>query len=69
MVEISKIKNGLLIECDCGNTTKLTIDEEGNMKTKTTFKAPEKIETKKKGKEKEEPEEEEKDNFQKFLDI
>jgi transcription elongation factor Elf1 len=49
MADVTKIKNGFLLECDCGVNHKVTIDEESKeIKVKTTYsKKEEKPEIKK----------------------
>lgn len=40
MAEVTKIKGGIILECDCGATHKIT-DNSGEIKIKSTYKKQE----------------------------
>ncbi len=40
MAEVTKIKGGIILECDCGATHKITSNS-GELKTKSTYKKQE----------------------------
>ncbi|MCC7332649.1 MAG: hypothetical protein IT232_08585 [Flavobacteriales bacterium] len=53
MAEITKIKGGVIVECDCGATHKITLDENKELKTKSTYKKKDEDENKRKPTERE----------------